>query len=123
MKAKLTERNLTSFPEGAEVLDTMLPGFCMRVGKESRTFSVRIKHQGVSYRRKLGRHPRLTLGEARRLAREELQRIEFGVVVSQVESQDAALTMGEVIDKYELWKKGYSQTGRKTLERNLQVDL
>ncbi len=121
MKAKLTERNLTSFPEGAEVLDTMLPGFCMRVGKESRTFSVRIKHQGVSHRRKLGRHPRLSLGEARRLAREELQRIEFGVVVSQVESQDAALTMGEVIDKYELWKKGHSQTGRKTLERNLQV--
>ncbi len=86
----------------------------MRVGKESRTFSVRIKHQGVSYRRKLGRHPRLTLAEARRLAREELQRIEFGVVVSQVESQDAALTMGEVSGPgpcqarlrrpHELWK-------------------
>lgn len=61
-----------------DVPDIVVPGMIVRLGPTGPVFSVRFRRQGKYRRHPLGRYPKLSLYDARELAREVLGRLERG---------------------------------------------
>jgi len=133
MKAKITDGNIRSFPEGAEVWDVLMPNLTLRVGKNSRTWTVRSSAGGK--RRKLGRFPSLGIADARQAARDTLLRLEGGgtpepilLELAEEEGPQNGTTIGELLALFETRTREKQmllprkqQRGLKSLGRKMQI--
>ena len=81
-KVNLTNRKLQSLKplsQRIDYFDSTLPGFCVRVTPRGvKTFAVMYRHAGKLRRYTIGKHPRISLVDARNEAREALRKAALG---------------------------------------------
>src|SRR5215210_5816611 len=70
---------LTTDQVQTEFFDTIVPGLALRVGKGgTKTYLIRYRANGAHKRLTIGRHPHMTLADARSRARAELVKAQAG---------------------------------------------
>jgi integrase len=100
---RLTAIAIPSLPPG-EYWDAIVPGLILRVGARRRTWQYRARLGGHYNRRPLGHFPAVGLTEAREAARNLLERLDRGAPLAPAPlhpRSTAALTLGDLIDRYE----------------------
>ena len=117
MEQKLTKTYIESLPLQTDgkrltIMDTVTPGFGMRIGSQTKTFiAIKRMPQGDPKRVTIGKYGHLTLDQARRNAQDVLAKLSHGVdinaekaaarvVVMVAESMDKQ-TLGWLFDEYE----------------------
>lgn len=103
---KLNKSAVDKLPlsESGQVIywDTELPGFGLRVGKQSKAFICERRIDGRTVRVTLGKHPALTAPIARKMAHETLGDMVRGVnpTAEKQERKAKTVTLGHVFDEF-----------------------
>jgi len=118
---------LKSEKKQTEYWDTVVPGLALRVGQGgTRTYIVRYRANGKHRRMTLGKHPNLTLANAREKAREALAEAQGGEdpALDRQERRNADVTFKALADEVlEAKARDTRERTRKERRRIVDVDL
>jgi Arm DNA-binding domain len=102
-RKKLTAVSIPSLPTG-DWPDSVVPDLILRVGAKRKTWTYRYRRGAKRQRQTLGYFPRMGIAEARDAARKAGERIDRGAVPAPSDPHPRsadALTLGDLIDRYE----------------------
>ncbi len=98
------------------------PGLNLRVGTTRKTWSVYHRTGGRLKQSKLGYFPAMALADARKAARELLERLAAGAPPLPPEPHpSASLTLGGLIDRYQAHRRRKGGRGTKSLAQSIRV--
>jgi integrase len=132
MKRKLTDafvRSVKVPDDGTvqfDVFDLSFPALSLRVGRREKTFCLFHRVGGKLTRVRLGRHPEMTLAEAREAWRLHRKALAEGKVLVAVDAptQVAVLIVSAVLAQWlEAWRRDKRDNTVKAVERQLKTEL
>lgn len=118
---KLTVIAIKSLPPG-NYADAGYPGLNLRIGVHRRTWSVYHRVGGRQRQTRLGFFPAMGLAEARRAAAELVERVDAGgAPLPPKPHPRAALTLEQLVDRYEVHRRRKAGRGIKTLAQSMRT--
>ena len=108
--------------EEGNYTDMICPGLNLRVGTTRKTWSVYHRTGGRLKQSKLGYFPAMALADARKAARELVERLAAGAPPLPPEPHpSASLTLGGLIDRYQAHRRRKGGRGTKSLAQSIRV--
>src|SRR4051812_24856486 len=121
MRKKLTVAAIATLAEG-NYADTIHAGLNLRIGARRRTWSVYYRRAGKLKQSTLGHFPKMGLADARKAAAELVERVQAGAAPPPPQPHpSAALSLGELIDRYEAHRRRKGGRGLKSLPHALRI--
>ena len=109
MAVRILNTNINSLSAGTH-FDSQCTGLVLRVGKNKRSWQMRARVNGSLHQEKLGVYPAMSIADARDAVRENIRRLERGLsaappVQMAIAKPDGQRTLGDLIDRYERYRK------------------